>query len=165
MQSTPSGNESELILSDSPIACVIVLDEIPPSLKNSRRNISAISRSGKRYTKTIPSQAAVAYTKRLQAAVRDALIDLPVAEGDSLWGHQNISLSVVIDEKNRRSLIEVRLLGGREGPRKRDVQNTIEAPCDALEGLLYDNDRQMRWVEARYGEIGHMTGVEWIYAD
>lgn len=84
--------------------------------------------------------------------VEDAEGELTVDR--SLWGRDSVEMCIVHDVDADELLVTVTWSGADPVPprrgegykktgRQRDLQNLQEAVCDALQGILYDDDRQI----------------------
>ena len=131
------------------------------SVKNSRRIIR--SRGGKpRSVKTQRQRACLARVREdCLAAMRAAGVP-GIAEGPdgaltidaALWGRDSVDMCIVHDVEADELLVTVSWAGADPIPPRRgagyaktgrrcDLQNLQEAVCDALQGILYADDRQI----------------------
>lgn len=122
---------------------------IPPSKKNSQ-NIVAFGKAcphcGKKpHRKVLPSREAREAERRIRAQA-EILFRHPTVP---LLGNDDVSLSVHVHALSNRCDVRVTSLGPPpDGPtgRTRDLHNVPDALCDALNGVLYHDDRQVRRV-------------------
>ena len=131
------------------------------SVKNSRRIVRG--RGGRpRSIKTERQRACLARVREdCLAAMRAAGVP-GVGEGPdgaltidaALWGRDSVEMHIVHDVDADELLVTVTWSGSdpvpprrgegyRKTGRARDLQNLQEAVCDALQGILYDDDRQI----------------------
>lgn len=128
------------------ITSVSFLIPPPKSKKNNKALIVINGRTRVGTAKCIKDQ---------EAAIRMHVARaVPLLEAGPLFGDvHDVGLELVhLIEKDLVQVTVYRLgdaveVAGRTG-RRRDVPNLFESVCDALEGLLYENDRQIACVKA-----------------
>jgi Holliday junction resolvase RusA-like endonuclease len=114
---------------------------VPASTKNSRRLI----RRGRGIT-SLPSKKAVVSMRQIRAAALEAAKDHERAEDGTVFGDQDIGVTIKHRVPDDTATVEVWSLGprpkGKTG-RKRDLQNLQEGILDGLQGLAYIDDNQV----------------------
>jgi hypothetical protein len=126
------------------------------SSKNQRK---PVRRGGK--TRWVISDVAESDRKSLRLV--SALLGSAVRDG-SLFGGNEVGVRIEVDKTEKRTRITVSDLGPRgvTKGRRRDIHGGIELIMDALEGIAFDDDCQVRRVEAVYvepGSLGPVGGV------
>lgn len=114
---------------------------VPASTKNSRRLI----RRGRAIT-SLPSKKAVVSMAQIRAAALEAADSHDRAEDGTVFGDQDIGVSIKHRVAEDNVLVEVWALGARpkgKTGRKRDLQNLQEGILDALQSIAYVNDNQI----------------------
>jgi len=129
------------------------------SLKNSRK---ITFRRGR--IRTEKSDAAKASLDEVRVAALQQIrrISKGIGQG-SLFGDDDVAVRVRYDADKELCHVRVQSMGpkpqGRTG-RSRDLQNLIEAICDGLNGIAWDDDRQVtvvvmrRRLRAQAGQVG-----------
>lgn len=116
---------------------------VVPSIKNSRRLLK-VRAGGKLRTISARSIASREAMSTVQLLVDAALADYGVPVGRSLFGDDRISVRIEHDVATGTVDLTVRSKGPKApGSGRRDLQNLQDGLLDALEGLIYDNDRQV----------------------
>lgn len=122
---------------------------VPASLKNSRRPVIVKSKGGKPRVIFLPSKEALADQK----AIRDLLVGCQPVDGDVIlylhWfvAEDAIEFTVVPTRTTSIHVAEQqRPKGARKG--RQDLQGIVEAVCDAIQGYLVKNDRQIATIYA-----------------
>lgn len=117
-----------------------VLNFIPTSTKNSRRLVPGKGKAGPR---SIKSARACRESRLIKQAILEALGAVPER---AVFGDDDIAVDIIVDHVNERTMVAVRSAGqkptGATG-RGRDLQNVQEGILDALQSILYDDDRQV----------------------
>lgn len=115
---------------------------IAPSKKN-RQRIRKRGRYGARFV-AADEQVETAEMVIALAALA-AVEDKHLVRDRSLFGDHEVAATITIDEVGKQMLVEVEDLGpkpkGRTN-RRRDVHNVADAVMDALQGIVFDDDRQ-----------------------
>jgi Holliday junction resolvase RusA-like endonuclease len=121
----------------------VEIDGIPPSKKNGQRIM--LRRGRGRFVAS--SKAAEVFEQHLRLVAR-RLRSL---------GANYVATRVTIDERAQRTRIEVWDLGPQPAKgrcdTKRDVHNCADVVMDALQGAVFDDDRQARSVLTCYGAV------------
>lgn len=69
--------------------------------------------------------------------------------------HQIAAASAAVKHKGRVSLLAKlhpkRTMAGKASKTRMDLDNCIKVACDALQGVLYDNDRQIERISIEIG--------------
>jgi len=128
----------------------LTLDFIPHSLKNSQ----AIRRSRKT-GKPFVSKSDRA-RRDLERIRNEAWLAARVTHARTLFEDANVEVDIVVQENPPRTHITVCRTGPRpkgRADRKRDIHNVPDCVMDALQGVIFDDDRQARRVTARYGVV------------
>ena len=114
---------------------------VPASTKNSRRLI----RRGRGIT-SLPSKKAVVSMAQIRTAALEAAEGHERAEDGTVFGDQDIGVTIKHRVADDTVLVEVWALGprpkGKTG-RKRDLQNLQEGILDGLQSIAYPNDNQI----------------------
>lgn len=134
--------DPEQVMASRPADAVITLDGIPPSKKNGQQ----IMKRGRRRFVT-SSDAAKAFECHLQL----------VARRMRSLGANYFATRITIDEGTKRTRVEVWDLGPQPTRGRcdtlRDVHNCADVVMDAMQKVIYDDDRQARAVTCRYGTV------------
>lgn len=117
---------------------------VPVSSKNRQR----VMRRGRRAWIAKGAQAEAQHTTIKRAALAALAEWGPRPDLTSLFGDDNLEMQIEHDVELDLLHVTVRSLGPRPGSkvktgRKRDLQNLQDAVCDALQGVVYDNDNQI----------------------
>lgn len=138
----------ESLIYSRPPDVSVEIDGIPPSKKNSQQ----IMKRGRRRFVT-SSDASKVFEQHLRIVAR-RLRSL---------GANYIATRVTIDERAQRTRIEVWDLGPQPSKgrcdTKRDVHNCADVVMDALQGVVFDDDRQARVVMCRYGTVPQVASA------
>lgn len=124
----------------------IVVPFIPCSSKN-RTQIRKHGRGPNARRSIAKSDLAASHQAAIRVIASRVLRNLP-AEQRTLFGSHYVRVEVRIDEQAERTEILVHDHGpqpkrGRRGT-KRDVHGTLETVMDAMQGVVFDDDRQCR---------------------
>ena len=140
-----------------------VVPFIPRSSKNNTQIRSAKYARGRargRHGKLWVSKddTVVAEQEAIRSFARAALRNvLAATDGATALGRNYCSVEFELDEQNQQMRVTIHDLGPRAKQRewtKRDVHSVIETTMDALQGVVFDDDRQARDVRSRWEELG-----------
>lgn len=77
--------------------------------------------------------------------------------GTTLFGRNYVGAEITLDPDAHKTSVIVHDLGEqpKSGRRytQRDVHGIVESVMDALQGVVFDDDRQARWVIVRIGRV------------
>lgn len=95
---------------------------------------------------SLPSKKAEVSMRQIRAAAMEALRHYDFAPAETLFGDQDVGVTITHNVPGDTVLVEVWSLGprpkGKTG-RKRDLQNLQEGILDGLQGLAYVDDNQV----------------------